>query len=369
MPDWRKILTRTAAELERQAESRRIHAGAGAGVPVVTPYRSFGTRGRLHVTGRVLRERRVTGSQDAESVWMNLAESYRRFRSDEVPGALLRLHHGGRSFDAAADDEGYFHVELDGAYDSDELWHRVDVELVQPPSERPAAVAEVLVPPQHAEFGIVSDLDDTVIRTGATSLVTMIRTVALNSVRTRLPFPGVTEFYDALQRGARGEPVNPIFYVSSGPWNLYDLYADFLDLQQIPRGPIFLSDYGIDDTKLIHLPHEDHKLARIRLLLDTYPSLRFVLIGDSGQRDPEIYLQLIEAAPERFIVAYIRDVTETQRDTEVQAIAARAVERGVPMHLVGETSEAAADALERGLVRRDAANAVAASSAPPDEAV
>jgi len=95
----------------------------------------------------------------------------------------------------------------------------------------------VLVPSGAATFGVISDLDDTVIQSRITSFLHAVRTVMLGNARTRLPFPGVSAFYQALERGGDGARTNPIFYVSSSPWNIHDIIADFMDIQRIPRGP------------------------------------------------------------------------------------------------------------------------------------
>ena len=147
------------------------------------------------------------------------------------------------------------------------------------------AVAHVLVPSPDAAFGVISDIDDTIVHTNATSLLGMARSIIRNAA-SRLPFEGVADLYRALHVER-----NPIFYVSSSPWNLYELLHDFMEINGIPHGPMFLQDWGIDESTLILASHTEHKLAQIQTLVDYYPELKFVLIGDSGQHDPEIYLQ------------------------------------------------------------------------------
>ena len=74
------------------------------------------------------------------------------------------------------------------------------------------------------------------VRSSATNALKMAWIVLLNNAHTRLPFAGVNVFYEALQRGAEGRDLNPIFYVSSSPWNIYDLLEDFLDVHGVPAG-------------------------------------------------------------------------------------------------------------------------------------
>lgn len=173
----------------------------------------------------------------------------------------------------------------------------------------------------------------------------MMRSVLLENAASRVAFEGIADLYTALHRGR-----NPIFYVSSGPWNLYDLLADFMELNRIPHGPMFLQDFGISEGTLIHAPHDVHKTREIQSILDYYPHLPFVLIGDSGQRDPEIYLQVIRANPGRIRVAYVRDVTAEPRDRVVASIAEEAASAGSQIVYVAASADALKHADAIGLI-------------------
>jgi phosphatidate phosphatase APP1 len=214
--------------------------------------------------------------------------------------------------------------------------------------------AHVLTPTPDVEFGIISDMDDTVIRTGATTVLQQWRTILFNNAYTRRPFAGIDALYRALALGADEKGHNPLFYVSSSSWNLYMLFRNILDLHKIPAGPMLLRQYGIDPQKGISFGHRDHKIEQIEPILDTYPDLQFVLIGDSGQKDPEIYRELVASHPGRISAIYIRDVTTPERDREVHAIAEEVAEMGVPMVLVEDTIGAAEHAVEHGLINEAA---------------
>ncbi|MBA2346543.1 MAG: App1 family protein, partial [Rubrobacter sp.] len=147
-----------------------------------------------------------------------------------------------------------------------------------------------------------------------------------------------------------GSETNPIFYVSTGPWNLYDLLEDFLDIQGIPAGPIFLRDWaGLKDV-LRGMDHRSHKLAVIRDLMDAHAELPFVLVGDSGQEDAETYAQISEEYPDRVLAVYIRDIRRKGRTGIVQKIAERVRAFGIPMLLVDDTVAAAEHAASVGLI-------------------
>jgi phosphatidate phosphatase APP1 len=327
--------------VERQVDRRRRFRDTGRAI--ISPYRSFGRGDELVARGRVLFEKAITRVAGAEPLWRNVLNTYRRFRSDEVAGARVRATYDAASIEGVTNEEGHFDLRFAPLVPLDPslLWHEVSLEL---PDNGAAAVAHVLVPRSDAAFGVISDIDDTVLVTNATSLVGMARSIVRNAA-SRLPFEGVADLYRALHRDR-----NPIFYVSSSPWNLYELLHDFMDLNGIPHGPMLLQDWGIDEHTLLLAPHETHKLAEIQRILDYYPTLRFVLIGDSGQHDPEIYLRVIQLHPERIVVAFIRDVTPDLRDQAVARIIEQSNANGVEMLYVRDSADALQHAQRLGLL-------------------
>lgn len=328
------------------------------GLDVVT-YRGFGTRERVSLRGRVLDDQPVEAKRGA-GWWRNLRGTLQRIETDEVPGAEVALTLGSRRERAETDGDGFFRFdlrepELDGGGSS---WHRARIELTRPEGHDASADLEFFVPGDSVEVVVVSDLDDTVVRTGATSRLKMFKTVLFNNPHSRVPFPGIPAFYRALYRGADGRGENPIFFISSSPWNFYRLFEEFLESHDIPPGPILLKDFGFGPKKLWKLPHEEHKLEHVRNLLEIYPDLPFVLVGDSGQKDPEIFRQVVAESPGRIAAVYLRDVTPPERDREVRELGDAAERHGVPWVLVETTVEAVRHAAGLGLVTEESVREV-----------
>jgi phosphatidate phosphatase APP1 len=349
----RRALLAAANAVEQRFDRLRFAAKQRLGLldPFeILPYRGHGTERELFLRGRVLEERGITRSGQHDTPWDNLRNMARRFASDEVPGARVRVAFGDARLETVADEEGYFEVnlELPEPITGPTRWHPVELELLHPLSpggNRVISTGQVLVP-TGADFGVVSDIDDTVVRSSATNVLKMAWIVLLNNAHTRLPFEGVNAFYEALRRGAEGRVHNPIFYVSSSPWNIYDVLEDFLNVHGVPPGPLFLKDW----SPSVLGKHRTHKLGIIRTLLRTYPDLPFVLLGDSGEEDPEIYLQIVREHPGRILAIYIRDVTTAARDAEVHAIARDSRSLGTEMSLVADTAAAAEHAASIGLM-------------------
>ncbi|MEJ8755416.1 phosphatase domain-containing protein [Pontibacter sp. H259] len=323
----------------------------------IVPYRSYGTPTRLYVKGRVLVDKGIQKSEEQDTLWENLMNMYRRFESDEVPNARVQLCLNDQVHEITTDAEGYFVLNLEPKTPLvlEDIWHQIDLKLVEAPleiTEEIKASAHVLVPPPDAEYGVISDIDDTIMRTGATSLLESGRNVLLNNAHTRIPFHGVSQFYKSLQLGRNGKRNNPFFYVSSSPWNNYDLLYHFLELNEIPQGPLLLRDFGFDENKLGHSDHMSHKYKEIENILITYPELDFILIGDSGQQDAAIYSEVVKNHPGRIMAIYIRDVAIEKHTRKVVGIADELKKGGgdVEMLLVKETTEAAKHAASKGFI-------------------
>jgi len=358
-PSLTSSLLRLVGAVENAAAVARVRRKVARGtldpVELIT-HRGYGTADLLRVQARVLEARGVTPGAADDSWWRNVADAYRRFISSEIPGAVVRATADGVTLEATADFEGYVRFEFPNSRPDAHGWRGVDLELVGPlgaGQQELRATAQVLVPDARARVGIISDIDDTILRTGLTDMAGMLRTTLLHNATTRLPYPGVAAFYRALHDGD-GAAIQPIFFVSGSPWNLYDVITRFMELQDIPAGPLFLKDWGIDAHKFIREDTHDYKLARITMLLELYPQLDFVLIGDSGQEDPEIYADVISNAPDRITAVYIRDVTnEAVRDEAVRRLLRTLDAHDVPSVFGASTLSAATDAAERGLIASD----------------
>jgi phosphatidate phosphatase APP1 len=167
------------------------------------------------------------------------------------------------------------------------------------------------------------------------------------SAFTRMPFEGTSELYRALAAGKSGSAENPVFYVSKSPWNLYDFLVDFMDHHQLPRGPLLLRDFGLHET-----PPLDHKSTAVQRLLEAYPELPFVLIGDSGERDPDIYLSTAALYPGRIRAIYIRDVGGRRAGKDHAAeLCEKARAYGTEMLWVDHAHQALSHARALGLIR------------------
>lgn len=334
---------------------RRVSRKMGTNPPQrIVAYQGHSGPEAVHLAGRVLSNSPRGGPLDDDGWWENLLNTWLQWESDEVAGAPVTLRYQNHERTVTTDEEGYYQVDFPAgpAVRGGIQWHTATARTGVAGKEI-HAVHQIMVPPADAGFGIISDLDDTVIHTGVTSLLLAAKLTFLGNARTRKPLDGVAALYQSLQRGGGGIPLNPIFYISSSPWNLHDLLVDFLRLNAIPPGPLLLRDLGLDRTKFIKENGHGHKSEKALALMDIYPNLPFVLIGDSGQEDPRIYAELSRLRPGRILAIYIRDVdpdADSPRDQATHRAVDIAAAAGVPMILARDSVSISEHARRIGLI-------------------
>ena len=168
----------------------------------------------------------------------------------------------------------------------------------------------------------------------------MLRHTFTGSALTRTPFPGAAELY----RDLAADDTNPVFYVSSSPWNLHAFLLAFLRHRDFPLGPVLLRDL------LGTRAGREEKHGRIREVLETHPDLRFVLLGDSGEKDPQIYADIVAEHPGRVLAVYIREVRLDPGDGRVEQVSGGWSHADVPFVLAADSDAVRTHMREIGLL-------------------
>jgi phosphatidate phosphatase APP1 len=366
MESWQKQFLEYTSQLKRRIDHQKLALRQKLDwiEPVtIQPYIGFGGRHHLYIRGRVLEQEGLEKPKENDTIWQNAHRLYHRFVSSEIPYApvayIINSHEGS----VQCDNEGYFEVHLrdeEELFQKDQKWQNIQLKLLRQYNQEQEEVCvqgEVMIRQSSNRFGLISDVDDTIILTKATDFLEKLRILLLNNAHSRKPFEGIGAFYRALEAGKSKDCQNPIFYVSSASWNLYDLFDQFCSINNIPKGAFLLQDLGLDKDHFLKSGHMDHKITRISQVLEAYDDLPFILIGDSGQKDPEIYQKIVSKYPGRIKVIYIRDVTpeiSDKRDEEGHSIADEIGRNGVEMVLVHDSLEAARHAVKLGLIPEEA---------------
>jgi hypothetical protein len=206
---------------------------------------------------------------------------------------------------------------------------RIDLAVHRPDQPSPPIVSPAYLLPDRG-VSVISDIDDTLKH----SFVACKRTLLANTfLREFVPIPGMAELF------RRWDSEGAAFhYVSSSPWQLFSHLAAHLSEQQFPEGSFHLRTFRLRDhlIRRILMLRRSGKAAVIRGILQTYPGRKFLLVGDSGEHDPEIYGAMARKFPRQVIGIHIRQVAGPGNKPQRFARAFR----GVPYEVVRLFDEA-----------------------------
>ena len=332
---------------------------------IIDVFRTYSGESHLYVRGRALEDQPLK-LYEQQTFYQTLRNTWRAFKTDEIRHIpiWMTLPNGDR-FASKTDSEGYFLFDVNTKTDlqdmaDDEGYLDIAISFDEKSSAFAKAksqqrisinkfIGETLVPPSTTAYGVISDIDDTIMKTGVTSFLKL--RVAFNTFfknfDKRSPFKDAASFYQLLHRGPSGKAQNPMFYLSNSPWNLYRYLEKFVEFHGFPKGPILLRDFPTpwDRTPKKERPHKEHELINI---LKHYPDQKFILIGDAGEHDTIYYTNAATLYPERVKAIYIRAVNHTKKEAAIKEMA-DAFEI-CPVLLVKESSEAIKHAREMGWI-------------------
>ncbi|MEL0645312.1 phosphatase domain-containing protein [Olleya sp. Ti.3.14] len=324
----------------------------------IISFLSYGTSKRLYHRGRALEDETIDLEQ--KSLLALVLNTWKRFETDEVKKTKLKItlpnnkviytktdKDGYYKIDRAIEDveslintEGWLNIEV--AYDDATLKRTIQNQNKFP--------AQILIPNLNSDFGIISDIDDTILHTGVVSILKwrVLYNTFFKHAQNRIPLEGAAEFYHLLHKGPNGDKANPIFYVSHSPWNLYRYLEFFLKKNNFPKGPILLRSFRTIFKKKSSTC-KPAKQLEIQNILKTYPDFTFILIGDSGEHDPDIYLEIVNTFPNRIKAVYLRSVNDNKKIKRVKSLL-NAYNK-TPVLLVNSSKDAIIHARTNGFIK------------------
>ncbi len=314
-------------------------AAVGRGLNAIRPKRRFGpaeidpyfgytTKDEIILRGRVISRRpdRAKKLREASpTLWANFKAMAALFDTRELANIPILCE----GQETSSDEEGYFNLTLPRP-EEENGW--VSFSCYFNEQDDPVKLA-ALLPSPDAEYGIISDIDDTLIKTEAWNLIRNLWNSMTGNAQTRLVFEDAVTLIKTLHDG-----VNPVFYVSSSPWNLHAFLDEIFERAGLIRGPKFLRDLGLSKKNLVKRGHNTRKTRSIDTILAANPDLPFVLIGDTGQHDAHVYHDTIKRHPERIRQVILR-APSASIDKSDQLWIDRIMATGTPIY-VGETYHA-----------------------------
>ncbi len=282
----------------RKAAVRRGH------MPTVMSFTGYGATGWVRVLSRVVMapdEAFENGRRLAKMVEDGV-RGWHNFTSPPVPYALVEVIAGGQSFEVRADRGGVVDAVVPVRLEPG--WQSV---VLQAQGAEPA-YADVYIVADDVVTGVVSDVDDTVVVTYLPRPMLAAWNSFVLDEHARTPTPGMAVL---LHRLLGQQVASPVIYLSTGAWNVAQTLSRFLSRNLYPFGPLLLTSWGPTEDRWFRSGLE-HKVTQLDRLARDFPGVRWLLIGDDGQHDPEIYADFARRHPDKVRAIVIRQLTPSQ---------------------------------------------------------
>jgi phosphatidate phosphatase APP1 len=318
--------------------------------PGVKVYKGFGHENKLAISGHVLAISSFPTTHYSKSIFRNIFHLFKLFFVKPIAGVPVVLKWNDQHIHAITEKDGFFKMEWVSDTSVAAGLHSVRVDYLSPTGTIIASGEGRFFVPHITQLGIISDIDDTFLVSYSSTIFKRLWTLFTHNARSRRAFEGVREHYKLLEYAQTpdGNP-NPIFYISSSEWNLYDYLNEFISIQKLPEGIFLLSQLKrwYELVKTGKTKHEG-KFVRVVRVMEAFPKQQFILLGDNSQRDPEIYNSIVEHYPKRVFAVYIRNVAG-HNDLSVSALQNSLAAANIPFCLFGHSKDAMEHSISIGL--------------------
>lgn len=265
-------------------------------------YPAYSDGGTCLIEGRVIADRQLSTPEANDRRRDNLRRSAGALFNTERKQHPVSVRLADQARDTRTDDEGYFSVSLE-QLGLTPGWHAVSVTDGVVNGE-----GELLVVPAGNRHGVISDVDDTIQVTEVNDKSRMLANTLLKNALQRDVVPGVAAFYTELAARNVEPTVAPVFYLSASPRQLHAGIHQFIRHNGLPRGVLITKRITNDATTEPLIDQFSYKTTKLIDILQRLPQVSFTLIGDDGERDPEIFAEIRRRYPDRIAAVWIRAV-------------------------------------------------------------
>ncbi|WP_242682630.1 App1 family protein [Desertivibrio insolitus] len=295
-----ELMHRAARMEDAFHEFREKRARRRGLTSTVIPYTGYGAPGWVRVLARVL----LTKPEPAKSErsrYENI-RGWRSFTSVPVNDVDVIVRIGDAEHTVRADRGGVVDARLEA--DLSPGWHEIHVRT----DESDWVLAKVVVTDPAVDFGVISDIDDTVMVTALPRPFLAAWNTFVLDEHARRAVAGMAVLYERLTREHDGTPV---IYLSTGAWNVAPTLSRFLGRNLYPAGPLLLTDWGPTHDRIFR-SGKLHKKETLERIAQEFPEMRWLLVGDDGQHDEELYGAFVRSHPQNVVAVAIRQLSTSE---------------------------------------------------------
>ena len=283
--------------------------------PILQLYRGYANEHELIVMGHVFKKEYNYDFQ--KKSLKNATSIVNLFQVKTISNFDVYLKYGDSEIHTKTLHDGYFKFCIPVEKEFNFGWMEYEVNIKYKGETIEAKGS--FIRPHNGNLGIISDIDDTFLVSHTDNFFKKLYILLFRNVNSRKIFKDVVPHYQALSSAERNnkDEKNAFFYISSSEWNLYRFIVKFTKIHQLPRAVILLKDIktGLADFFMSGRGNHDHKLHKIKHVLEFYPHLKYVLLGDDSQHDPDLYEHICKIFPVTVKAVYIRQTGKNKKET------------------------------------------------------
>ena len=309
--------------------------------PILKLYRGYANDEELIVMGHVFKPTKTKDYAFEKKKFEHASSIIRLFRLKTHANADVYLEHNNTTIHTKTLIDGYFKFCIPVDQNVGHGWIDYEVSILH--GNTKIVAKESFIRPKKENLGIISDIDDTFLVSYTENPLKKLYHLLFRNVNSRKVFEDVVPHYKALSNSGRtnSEEQNAFFYVSSSEWNLYRFIVKFTEIHKLPKAVLLLKDIKSSLTDFLGTGRgsHNHKFEKIKHILEFYPNLKYVLLGDDSQHDPFLYEAICKIFPVTVKAVYIRK-TGTQEKEKVSIALKNLESLGVSTCYFTHSSEA-----------------------------
>lgn len=293
----------------------------------IVGYRGIANKDRVIVSGHAFEKHKVRDLDQLHGRRRNFRQTIRRFRTRPLKWTTVAIKINGEIKKVRTNKKGFFTCELKHSI-KEPGWYPYELFWKQ---SHKVFKSEFYLSDEH-ETGVISDIDDTLLISHSTRMIRKLALLLFRNAYTRRTFPLIKNWHAHLQDLHDADEIRDYFYVSNSEWNLYDFLNDFFAINELPKGVFFLQNLknGLRDFVKTGKVNNNHKINSIEFLLKFYPRKQFILVGDNGQKDMDIYNDIVSRYSDRIKGVLIRELPYIKNHRRVNRYRESISNHGIP---------------------------------------
>jgi len=319
--------------------------------PILKLYRGYANEQELIVMGHVFKPTKKKDYDFRKKSFENATSIIGLYRIKTQSNADVYLEYKNTKIHTKTLIDGYFKFCVPLEKIETYGWIEYQVSIVF--ENKTITTKESYIRPKKENLGIISDIDDTFLVSYSLNPFKKLYFLLFRNVNARKVYKDVVPHYQALSSSGRNneEEQNAFFYVSSSEWNLYRFIVNFTEIHRLPKAVLLLKDIKTSLKDFFWTGHggHNHKFEKIKHILEFYPNLKYVLMGDDSQQDPLLYEAICKIFPVTVKAVYIRK-TGMHKKEKVMTILKNIESLGVSVCYFTNSSEAITHSKMIGLI-------------------